>query len=583
MRVDVRGLVAPAVVVFGVVATASASGGFFPAAWGWSAIAFALAAAAALVLADRIAFGRHDALLVGGLAALTAWAALSSLWSDSVPRTVLEVQRDLVYVTAAAAFLLSVRGRQAGSLVAGALTGATAVALWGLSTRVFGDARAGQLAEPLGYWNAVAIVAAMGALLAGGIAAGRDGRARFAAAAIVPPLIATLSSTYSRGGWLALAVGAVALVALAEDRLRALVTLTALAPPAAAAAFLAPRPVLFGASLAAAAVPRGADAMLPSLPRPSVPRAATAACAAGAIAAAAFVFASYGERAYDAFRSPAAPPTTDLSAHVFSASGNARADYWRAAWHLAEDHPLLGGGAGAYELRWYLERPTQFGARDAHNLYLEALAELGPAGLAFVMLALGVPLAALRGPRSTVQAAAGAAYCAYLAHAAVDWDWEVPTVTLVALACGCSLVVARRPQDAAAPLLRRRRAAALATTAAVAALAAAGYAGVALLDRSEGEFRAGNLAAAKDDAIDAARTMPWASGPWLARGDTELAEDDRASAARSFRRAVARDPQDWYAWYELALATEGAERRHAVTRGLELNPRGPELAALRAR
>ena len=32
----------------------------------------------------------------------------------------------------------------------------------------------------------------------------------------------------------------------------------------------------------------------------------------------------------------------------------------------------------------------------------------------------------------------------FLVHALVDWDWELPAVTLVGLLCGCALVVAGR-------------------------------------------------------------------------------------------------------------------------------------------
>ena len=139
----------------------------------------------------------------------------------------------------------------------------------------------------------------------------------------------------------------------------------------------------------------------------------------------------------------------DLNARLCSASGNARADYWRIAWHDVTAHPALGSGAGTYELRWYRERPNVFGARDAHNLYLEKLAELGPAGLCLLLVALATPLVALRRrPPNALLAGAAAAYVAFLAHAAVDWDWEMLTVTLAALGCGAALLASGRPESA---------------------------------------------------------------------------------------------------------------------------------------
>jgi Flp pilus assembly protein TadD len=70
-------------------------------------------------------------------------------------------------------------------------------------------------------------------------------------------------------------------------------------------------------------------------------------------------------------------------------------------------------------------------------------------------------------------------------------------------------------------------------------------------------------------------------GPWAALGETQLAVGDRAAAARSFRRAISKDRADWFPWYELALASSGAERQAAIREGLRRNPRAPELAALR--
>ena len=93
-------------------------------------------------------------------------------------------------------------------------------------------------------------------------------------------------------------------------------------------------------------------------------------------------------------------------------------------------------------------------ARDAHSLYLETLAELGPIGLALLLAALIIPLLALRGGRDPLLATAAGAYVAFLVHTGVDWDWELPAVTLAGLACGSAMLVARRPSDA--PELRLR-------------------------------------------------------------------------------------------------------------------------------
>ena len=63
--------------------------------------------------------------------------------------------------------------------------------------------------------------------------------------------------------------------------------------------------------------------------------------------------------------------------------------------------------------------------KDAHNLYVETLAELGAVGLALLAVALAVPLAAAIVARHRLYAPfIFAAYVAYLVHAAADWGLE---------------------------------------------------------------------------------------------------------------------------------------------------------------
>ena len=66
---------------------------------------------------------------------------------------------------------------------------------------------------------------------------------------------------------------------------------------------------------------------------------------------------------------------------------------------MVRDEPLLGTGAGSFEAHWFRERSVAFHARDAHNLYLETLAELGPVGLALLLATLALPLLALPAAR----------------------------------------------------------------------------------------------------------------------------------------------------------------------------------------
>jgi O-antigen ligase len=122
--------------------------------------------------------------------------------------------------------------------------------------------------------------------------------------------------------------------------------------------------------------------------------------------------------------------------------------YWKVAVEAFADHPLAGEGSGGFRTAWLREREFRESVRDAHSLYLETAAELGLAGLlALGLLIAGCVLAAVRaGP-----AAAGsiAALAAFALHAGIDWDWELPALTLVALALAGGLIATQEPAAAA--------------------------------------------------------------------------------------------------------------------------------------
>ena len=122
-----------------------------------------------------------------------------------------------------------------------------------------------------------------------------------------------------------------------------------------------------------------------------------------------------------------------------------RPEYWNVALADASEHVVLGSGAGSFDDYWLEHRPIPAYVRDAHSLYLETAAELGIAGLALLLTALGTPLvAAARARDRRLVATAAAAYVTFLLHAGLDWDWEMPVATFAGLACGAALLVAAR-------------------------------------------------------------------------------------------------------------------------------------------
>ncbi len=106
---------------------------------------------------------------------------------------------------------------------------------------------------------------------------------------------------------------------------------------------------------------------------------------------------------------------------------------------------------------------------------METLAEVGPGGLTLLAVALSVPIVAVVRFREHPLAGAGAAaYAAYLVHAGLDWDWEMPAVTLAGLLCGVGLLAAGRSEAHEITLGTRERLALALAALALAGLAVAG-------------------------------------------------------------------------------------------------------------
>jgi O-antigen ligase len=605
------------VAALAVVALAFDSGGYEPTSWGWSAALLLLVSAAALVVGAR-RLAPLELALPESLAALAAWIWLSLAWTSDVSQTIREGERALVYVAAATGLLLVGRRSRVFGLVASLAAAITAVCAFALATRLFDpgggafqvvstDPQAGfRLARPLGYSNALAILAVIGILLALGLALrARLPLARALASSALVVLAPTLYFTYGRGAWLGLAAGLVALVAIERDRLEMLLRALALGVAPAVAVFLASRTAPLTAdpqsvaaaahdgrrlavaiaalAVAAAFVPqvaararvgtRGRRRLLPVAVLLVVVAAAVALVRVGGPEAAA-------RRTYHAFNAPAPLVGQDASGRLFSLSGSNRSEYWRVAWREWRDHPELGGGAGSYQRFWLRHRSNDLPVRDAHSLYLETLAELGPLGLVLLLCALSVPLVAVRPARgSPLAAGALGAYAAFLVHAGIDWDWEMPAVTLAALACGVALLLAARGTEERR-LSRSTRVAAVAAAAALACVALLGLVGNRAELASADALDAAQLRSAADEARLARRWEPWSGTPWRLLGESQLQAGEVDRARSNFLEGLEHDRGDWELWLDLALVSRGARRQAALERVAELNPHSSELRQL---
>jgi hypothetical protein len=431
---------------------------------------------------------------------------------------------------------------------------------------------------------------------------------RAACAGALVLLLPTFYFTFGRGAWIALAAGALAAVAIDPRRLQLLAGLLLLVPIPAGAVWAASRKpglthagaafgravhdghrlalvlfVLAGANAAVALAFAFAERHLE--PPAGARRAFAVAIALLVIAGLAGVLVRYGgpatlaQKGYRAFKAPPPRAQTNLNKRLLSFSGNGRADLWRLAWDDARKHPVSGAGSGTYERYFLAHEPPGVGrVRDAHSLYLETLAELGPLGLVLLLGALVLPLTVLGAARAhpLVPGAAGA-YVAYLVHTGVDWDWELPAVTLTGLLCGAAILIAARRSLRPARLSARARWTSVVVVVVAAGFAALGLVGNTALSRSDAALQHHDWARAATDARRAKTWMPWSPAPWEALGRAQLGAGLVSGARASFRKAISMDSGDWELWYRLAGASSGGERRFAIRQAARLIPRAQLL------
>lgn len=605
---------------------AAGNGGYFPPAWGWSAAALLWAAAIAVLVRQDVETSVAEIVTVSAFGLLTVWMLISAIWSNDTTSAVLEAQRTLVYVAGLLALLLVSRRGAIGSLLAGALFAVTAATAYGLVGRLFpsvhavgGIADTGRLAEPVGYWNGLGILATIGAIIGIGLAAhARTLPGRIAAMATLPVVVSTLYFTYSRGAWIALGFGLVAAIAIDRKRWFLLLTVMTAAPilmidvavavssPALTHAASRVGPTASqGHRLAVVIVLSMAGLMaiawgLRALERRYEPSAAQTrfghiATLAAVLLVVVFALVRFGSPIaigtdmYNRFNEP--PPGgfngtaghvgKNLNLRLFSLSGNARAQLWRIAWADAKSHEVLGSGAGTYEQYYLQHRTSALKVRNAHNLYLETLADLGPVGLLLLIAGLVAPLVAgVRARSEALVPVAFGGFAAFLLHAGADWDWQMTAITLTALTCAVGLLTSApttmRPFQLSG---RGVRAGALAAIALLAVCALVGLRGNAAAAASQRAASVDHWVAAEGDARTAVAWEPWSADARLALGVALLGEHRDAGARTAFRAAIAREPLNWEGWFDLARASTGSAQQAALARAKQLDPHEPQVNA----
>src|SRR5262249_29789277 len=147
----------------------------------------------------------------------------------------------------------------------------------------------------------------------------------------------------------------------------------------------------------------------------------------------------------------AAKLATANPSRLTSVSSN-RYEYWRVGVRAFAHHPLDGLGAAGFRVYWLRERPIRESVQQVHSIELESAAELGIVGLlALLVMVGGVGWAGRRAMRADTALAAGsvAALLVWFLHASIDWDWQIPAVSLPAIAlAGALIALGERPAEA---------------------------------------------------------------------------------------------------------------------------------------
>jgi O-Antigen ligase len=604
------------------------AGGFFPGTPALAAIVLAQ------VLLARIMQSRHPfeglaPVTLVAIAALGLYAAmtlLSAVWSHSTGRALIEFDRAWLYLLLLVLFgTVRASAQDLRWLIRGLVTGASVVCLAGLISRVLPnvwhtapDVANQRLSYPVTYWNALGLLAALGGVLAFHLTCSLGERrvARILAAAVVPLLVATLFFTFSRGAIAAGIAGVVLYVLVARPSgLFSGVLATAPATavlivvayhanlldtvdPTTRAAVSQGHRVAIAAGVCAALC-AGLRAIFaigldPRLRRiadsPRLSRQTRRAAIAGAVAAALVVALALGvprSLEHDWHRFLSGVPTqgaNDLRQRLTDPSNNGRTPLWRVALHGFSASPFHGYGAGMYQTLWDRHRPTFVYTKNAHSLYFQAMAELAIPGIALLVILVGVVLVGLgaraRGPRRSrsIYGALLAASVVWALHAGVDWDWEMPVVTLGFFAAAGAAFSPRESSGSGwVPGPKGRVILGLLCLGTlVAPVLIVGS--QSRLDGAEHALYASNNCATASSA--ARSSIGWLDvrpEPYEILGFCDVERGLPRRGVAAMERAVHYDPGSWETYYALALAqgAAGIDPRPAAARALRMNPLEP--------
>lgn len=580
----------------------------------------------------------------GLLALFALYSTLSLTWSIAPDLSWLAANRAAEYAVLVTVVLIAAPSLpRAPKLAVAGLTGlAVVVALYALGGKLLPTLSVGpvdldhaslfaRLRAPLGYWNALGLLMVMASPACIWVAAdrAREPWLRITALLVLELLLVTAALAISRGAVVALAVVIAVMVGAGPDRLRRLAVVgVALAAAAPAVAFEFSRDRLTQDGISAA--DRAGDGVLlafilavsmlalagfalwalsaeneanwgpeqTGLAWRMIAAVAVAATLLGVLGLASSERGLTGSvsHQWDQFRTSA--PLPNQPERLVSTSSSNRWTWWSEAAGAFSDRPVAGWGAGSFPLlhNRYRSHPAQ--VRSAHSVPLQFLAEGGliGAGLALAGLSL-LGAAGVRTMRRSSGTERGArlallaAGAAWAVHSLYDWDWEIPGVTLAALA---AIAIAAAPPEGArvwpgTPRRWRSRAKtgpalgvplailgallamALATSAALPAVSQEKH-----LDAQVKAGEAGADTAQVEDALSMAllahKLNPLDTEALFVAADLEARLGNRARSEELDLEAARLEPDDVRVWERLLQSGRANVLKIAVQKRIETDP-----------
>ncbi|MDX6676957.1 MAG: hypothetical protein QOE31_1009, partial [Solirubrobacteraceae bacterium] len=596
---------------------------------------------------------------VGLLGGFALWCAITLLWSVAPDATWGAVNRAIAYtLVVVLAIAAGASAPRAIERVAGGwLCVAVVCALYALGGKLIPGANvlgidfdhtsiASRLREPLQYWNALALVCVLAVPITLRVTTDVTRRpvVRFAAIGALYVLLACLGMTYSRGGLLAMLAAIGVLTLLGGPRLRGLAvfgtTIVALIPVLGLAFS---RPALKGIRIPLDE--RTADGIvlgmvmaggllglmimawgllrLEERARWSDESTRLVWRGLGTMAGLLAVIVAFGiatsnggpgrffDDAWHEFTKTSQDKDSDPARIVSSNSGN-RWVWWQEAAGAWSDRPLQGWGAESFPVTHLMYRKVELDVQQPHSVPMQFLAETGIVGAALALGAIGfllfAALARVRampdGRERDIAVALFAGGVAWAVHGFVDFDWDIPGITVPALLFLGVLAARPARRDAGGALVATDagggaggaggaapRVAALALACLVLGVVMVSALLPLWADTKASSALAVTTTAREPELRDAAaqaetsaRLDPTAIRSLLAAADLAQNRGRLLDARRYLLQAVDRQPYSVTAWRRVfLLARDMADRpgaRAAARRLLELDPIGKGTLAL---